>query len=202
MTANPRTLLACRKSDRSPSKFQEAGLADIAPSRVDQYNGELDSHAKLIANDIEQAFNPMASYITRKGRELANVVIGGAASTRLLPTHDTTRDVNFFGGQLHREDAKLLMEASEHVRQKLAHLQLDSVWFNNRMSFFIDTEIRAQLEAESLNQNVILFEARGFILRAIAWAYQFCAKVRFMVDQVGRSYDAGTEMPLIICASF
>lgn len=178
--------MGCRSSAVNPDD-----LLDLAPKRPGQPSQGYDHDVDLTADNLGQALNLMASYIAGRGRKVTIVVVGGVVSTMLLRTRGSTQDIDFFTEQLQRGDAKLLMEASQFVRQQITDPRLGSGWFNNKTTFFINSEVRAQLAAEGLEQNVAVFEAPGLMLLAAPWAYQFCAKVHRMAGGGGKSHDGG-----------
>ncbi len=173
------------------SKDRDVDLTDLAPNRPGQPGQDYEHDVDLTPDNLEDALQLMASYITGRRRELSIVVVGGVVSTMLLRTRDSTQDIDFFSEQLSREDAKLLMEASQHVRQQLTDPRLGSGWFNNMTTFFINSRIRAQLVAEGLAQNAVVFQSPGLTLLAAPWAYQFCAKVHRMAGGGRKGHDAG-----------
>lgn len=171
--------------------YDETDLTDLAPNRPGQPSQGYDHDVDLTADTLEQALNLMASFIAERGEDLSVVVVGGVVSTMLLRIRATTQDIDFFSEQLSRDDARLLIEASQYVRQQITDPRLGSGWFNNKTTFFINWDIRARLAAEGMEQNAAVFQAPGLTLLAAPWAYQFCAKIHRIAGGGGKGHDAG-----------
>jgi hypothetical protein len=175
----------CSKSE------EDVNLGGLAPHRPGQSGQGYDHDVDLTAENLDQALDLMAKYIAKRKRNVTIVVVGGVVSTMLLHTRRSTQDIDFFSEKLTREDAKLLMEASRSVRGRIRDPTLGSGWFNNKTTYFINSDVRARLAAEGYQQNAIVFQASGLTLLAAPWAYQFCAKIHRMAGGGGKSHDAG-----------
>lgn len=135
------------------SRVDPPNLTELTGNRPGQPNQGDVHDVDLTAKHLEQALRLMAVYIDLRRRNFRIVVVGGVVSTMLLRTRGSTQDIDFFSEQLNRQDAKLLLDASNYVRQRITDPRLGSGWFNNKTTLFINPEVRALLVREGSEQN-------------------------------------------------
>lgn len=164
--------MGCGTSKRESENFD---LTEIAPDRP-LPPGTDDAFTDLDKDYLEDGLRQVASYITKRKRNIRIVAVGGAVSTILLQTRRVTHDIDFFAEGLSQRDTRLLIEAARVIRQQPGS-RFKEDWINNRTIYFISPELRQILTNEGFRQNEIVFYAPGLTVYAAPWTYAFASKL-------------------------
>jgi hypothetical protein len=174
-----------------PSKQKRKGavdLRDLAPKptgRPSNCPAPLD----LTSGDLQQSLRAVAACLDQRRRGIRLVVVGGAVSTMLLQSRQSTHDIDYLGGTTSQADLRVLQDAAVHVRQTQQQPTLEEGWLNNNTMLFIDKRIRNELTQQGFAQNEIVFQAAGLTLYAAPWPYAICAKLHRISGGGHRAYD-------------
>lgn len=162
-----------------PSKQKRGGvvdLRDLAPKPAGRLSNR-PAPPDLTSGDLRQSPRAVAAYLDQRRRGIRLVVIGGAVSTMLLQSRQSTHDIDYLGGTTSQADLRILQDAAVHIRQTQQQPTLEEGWLNNSTILFIDKRIRDELIQQGFAQNEIVFQAPGLTLYAAPWPYAICAKL-------------------------
>lgn len=117
----------------------------------------------------------ISKFLSKKKHKVMMVAVGGAVSTILLQSRQSTHDFDFLAENLNPKTSDALRKAVE--KATLQSQVLQQGWINNQTTVFLTPDKRRLLMEQAIVQNEVVFASTSLTVLAAPWGYAFCSKL-------------------------
>ena len=127
---------------------------------------------------FEEALRVMAGYLACHNQDLTIITVGGPINTLLLKEQRTRQHLDYLGIDFGSQQRKIFREAARYAESRCSGT-LGDAWFNKpgNEPLTFPRDVSVAIIGNAINQNEIVFQARGLTILAAPWDYAFCASL-------------------------